>query len=178
MFCYNCGTKLEDSDLFCMNCGAKQAVEAPAEEIPVVEPVAEPIPEAAPEVVAEPVPAAAPEIPQNAVMVTDWKHSFFDGTFWGLLGVNLLVSFVSAISLGFAAPAMTCYRLRWFYRHTCIGGYRLKFNGRGGQLFGKYLLWALLTLITLGIYALWIPIKFKKWETSHVEIESIIPSNT
>ena len=168
MFCYNCGSKLEDDAVFCTNCGAKQ------EEQVAQEPVQQEAPAAEPVAVVEEVPVVAPVIPQNAVMVTDWKHSFFDGTLLGLIGVNLLTAFVSAITLGLAAPAMTCYRLRWIYKHTCIGGYRLKFNGRGGQLFGKYLLWALLTIITIGIYGLWVPIKFKKWETSHVEIDSVI----
>lgn len=33
------------------------------------------------------------------------------------------------------------------------------FNGSGGQLFVKYLLFVLLTPITLGIYALFFPVK-------------------
>lgn len=95
----------------------------------------------------------------------------------GLIGVNLAVAFVSFITLGLAWPALWCFRMRWVYKHTVIGGYRLKFTGKGGQLFGKYLLWVLLTIVTLTIYAWWLPIKYKKWEISHVEIDSMIPNN-
>ena len=171
MFCCNCGSRVADGDAFCMNCGAKQEEQA----APVAEEAVQ-APVAAPQVVAEPVVVAAPVIPQDVVMTTNWKNSFFDGTMLGLLGVNIVVSLISAITLGFGMPAMICYRLRWVYEHTCIGGYRLKFTGKGGQLFGRFLLWGFLTIITLGIYGLWVPIKYKKWEISHVEIDSVVPA--
>ena len=108
------------------------------------------------------------------VMGNNWANSYFDGGLLGLIGVNLVVSILSALTLGLAWPALWCYKLRWVYSHTVVGGYRLKFNGKGGQLFGKYILWVLLTIVTLSIYAWWIPIKYKKWETSHVQIDSVV----
>lgn len=101
----------------------------------------------------------------------EWKNSYFDGGFWGLFGVSLLSALVTIITLGLGYPAMYCFRMRWIYRHTVVGGYRLKFNGTGGQLFGKYILWTFLTIITIGIFGLWLPIKYKKWETKHIEID-------
>ncbi len=107
--------------------------------------------------------------PPQAIPVTE---SRFEGTFWGNLGVNFVVYFVSIITLSLAWPAMCCFRLRWVYSNTIIGGYRLKFTGTGGQLFGKYISWLLLSIVTIGVYALFVPIKYKKWETKHVEIAS------
>lgn len=112
---------------------------------------------------------------ENTVLETvKTKESYFDGGLLGLLGVKILSGFVSMISLGFAWPAMYCFEKRWIYKHTVVGGYRLKFTGTGMQLFGKYILWTFLTIITLGIYGLWLPIKYQKWETKHIEIDSQI----
>ena len=122
------------------------------------------------------VPGNAVPAPAAPVAMTDWKNSFFDGGFWGLLGVNLLCAFVGMITLGFAWPSLYCFRLRWLYSHTVVGGYRLKFTGRGIQFFGRCLLWALLTLVTFGIYSLWLPIVYQKWVTKHLEIDSQIPA--
>ncbi len=99
------------------------------------------------------------------------KNSYFDGRLIALIGINLLTALVTTITLGFAYPAMYCFKKRWIYASTVINGYRLKFTGTGGQLFGKYILWTFLGIITLGIFALWWPIKYQKWETKHVEID-------
>ena len=40
----------------------------------------------------------------------------------------------------------------------------------GGQLFGNYIKWFLLTIITLGIYSLWLSIKMKQWVTKHTHM--------
>lgn len=168
MFCSNCGAKITDNEIFCPSCGTKQpepvAAEAPKATVnPIPEP---PIPNI-------PIPdIPLPKIPIPGVNndSANWKDSKFDGGFWGLFGVSFLFVFVSIISLGFAYPAMYCFRLKWFYKHTVVGGYRLKFNGKGRQLFGRYVLWTFLSIITFGIFALWLPIKYKKWEIKHVEI--------
>lgn len=102
------------------------------------------------------------------------ESSYFDGTFLGYLGVNLVTSFFSLITLGLAFPWLWCYKQRWIYEHTCINGYRLHFDGRGIQLFGKWLLWVLLTIITLTVFAFWIPIQLKKWEVKHVFIGAAV----
>jgi len=55
-----------------------------------------------------------------------------------------------------------------------INGKRLKFDGKAIQLFGSWIKWFLLTIITLGIYRFWLPIKLRQWKTKHtsfVEIE-------
>ena len=46
-------------------------------------------------------------------------------------------------------------------------GKRLRFDGHGIQLFGNWIKWLLLSIITIGIYSLWVPIKMKKWVTKH-----------
>ena len=61
---------------------------------------------------------------------------------------------------------------RWETRHTIIDGHRLRFNGTGGQLIGKWIVWILLCIITLGIYAFWLPIRLKQWQIKHTTMEA------
>ena len=100
--------------------------------------------------------------------------SRFEGRLIALIGISLLTGLVTLITLGFAYPAMYCFQKRWQYSNTIINGYRMKFTGTGGQLFGKYIIWLLLSIVTFGIYALWLPIKYQQWEIKHVEIDSIV----
>ena len=47
------------------------------------------------------------------------------------------------------------------------------FDGNGGQLFGNYIKWFLLSIITLGIYSFWLTIKMQQWVTKHTHISSV-----
>ena len=72
---------------------------------------------------------------------------YFDGNTWQLIGYRILSALVCAITLGIAYPWMLCMVQRWQVKHTVINGRRLKFNGHGHQLIGKYILWLFLILI-------------------------------
>lgn len=120
------------------------------------------------------MPAGGGAIPQSfGAPMTDWRSSRFEGSTAAHFGMTLVIGLLSALTLGFAVPALKCWYLRWKYRNTVIGGYRLKFNGTGGQLFGKWILWSLLCIVTVGIYTIWMPVKLLEWETKHVEIDSV-----
>ncbi len=95
-------------------------------------------------------------------------ESFFDGTFFGLLGMIILVGLITTFSLGIAVPWAVCLFYSWEAKHTYVQGHRLKFDGKGSQLIGRWLLWMLLTILTVGIFSLWIPIFFKKWKARHI----------
>ena len=56
---------------------------------------------------------------------------------------------------------------RWETSHTVIDGRRLYFDGTAAQLFGSWIKWLLLTIITIGIYGFWVGIKMKQWVTLH-----------
>ena len=57
----------------------------------------------------------------------------------------------------------------WETKHTVVEGRRLKFNGTAIQLFGNWIKWLLLCIITLGIYGFWLSIALKKWKVKHTE---------
>ena len=97
-------------------------------------------------------------------------ESKFTGGLLGIIGIAILQVLVIIFTLGLGVPWAVCMKESWYVKHTTIDGLPLTFDGTGGQLFGNYIKWVLLTLITFGIYALWIPIKMKQWVTSHTHI--------
>ncbi|MBR5302704.1 MAG: hypothetical protein IKU38_07710 [Clostridia bacterium] len=97
--------------------------------------------------------------------------SYFDGGLLSLIGWSLLAWLITIFTLGFGYPFAACMLYRWEARHTIINGYRLRFDGTGWQLIGKWIIWMLLTLITAGIYSFWLVIKLKQWRTLHTHFE-------
>ena len=55
----------------------------------------------------------------------------------------------------------------WKTKHTVVDGQRLYFDGTGAQLFGNWIKWFLLTIITFGIYGFWLQIKMEQWIVKH-----------
>ncbi|HAO6137079.1 TPA: DUF898 domain-containing protein, partial [Listeria monocytogenes] len=48
-----------------------------------------------------------------------------------------------------------------------IEGRRLKFQGSAVSLFGHWVKWLLLTIITIGIYGFWVFIKLEDWKVKN-----------
>ena len=94
--------------------------------------------------------------------------SFYDGGFFKSLGWHLLAFLLFVVTATLALPWCACIIYRYETRHTIVEGHRLKFTGKGIQLFGRYLLWLLLSILTALIFTLWIPTKLKKWKAKHV----------
>lgn len=95
------------------------------------------------------------------------KNSYFDGSIFGLLGVNLITSIVTGATFFIGSFWAHCYKEKWFSSHEVIDGCRMEFNGTGMQYFCKKIVWVLLTVVTLGIYAFWLAVKTEKWTVSH-----------
>ena len=98
-------------------------------------------------------------------------ESKFTGGLLGMIGIGILQAIIIVFTLGLGTPWAICLKEGWYVKHTIIDGQQLIFDGKGGQLFGKYLLWMLLTIITLGIYSFWLSIKMKQWVTKHTHIK-------
>ena len=60
-----------------------------------------------------------------------------------------------------------CMEYNWEIKHTVINGHRLRFDGTAIGLFGNWIKWLLLCIITFGIYGFWVSIALKKWKTKH-----------
>lgn len=98
------------------------------------------------------------------------QNSVFTGGLLGMIGIGILEALLVSFTLGFGTPWAICMRERWYARHTFIDGRQLVFDGTGGQLFGNYIKWFLLTLITFGIYGFWLNIKMRQWIVKHTHL--------
>jgi uncharacterized membrane protein YjgN (DUF898 family) len=107
-------------------------------------------------------------------MKAEYVHggsSYFDGTLGGLIGVSIISALLCIVTLGFGAPWAMCIKYKWKARHTIIEGHRLRFMGTGIGLFGQWIKWMLLTIVTLTIYAWFIGIKLEQWRVANTVFE-------
>ena len=99
--------------------------------------------------------------------------SKFTGGLLGMIGIGILEALICFFTLGICFPWALCIKERWYVQHTIIDGHKLTFDGTGMQLFGNYIKWLLLTIITFGIYSFWLTIKMKQWVTKHTHMEAV-----
>ena len=101
-------------------------------------------------------------------------ESRFTGGAFANFFIGLFTIIVTIITLSLAYPAMKCWKMRWETRHTYINGRPLTFDGKARQIYGKYILWLFLSLITLGIYYIFcMRINLIKWQTKHTHISGV-----
>ena len=55
----------------------------------------------------------------------------------------------------------------WRINHTVIEVRKLEFFGSAWSLFGNWIKWLLLSIITLGIYSFWVRIKLYDWKAKY-----------
>jgi hypothetical protein len=143
-FCNNCGTQLSDDMQFCNNCGAKQGA----------------------------APAAAPVNPRPVPPVSSIiNNSTWDGSVLDTVVNSIVASLIMSLTCGIATPWAICYMMKFVIGHAVIEGKRLRFVGNGGSLFGNWIKWMLLTMITCGIYGFWVTPRMYKWVVSNIEFE-------
>lgn len=94
-------------------------------------------------------------------------HSYFDGTISQQILLSITNFILVFFTLGIATPWAVCRYYNWKTKHTVIEGKRLMFVGKAGSLFGNWIKWLLLTIITFGIYGFWVNIKLKQWIAKH-----------
>lgn len=94
-------------------------------------------------------------------------NSKFTGGLLGLIGVNLISAILILFTFGIATPWAVTIKQNWIANNTIIDGKQLYFDGTGAQLFGNWIIWLILTIITLGIYSFWMWIKLQQWITKH-----------
>ncbi len=94
----------------------------------------------------------------------------FDGSVIGRFCLKMLCGIVNLFTLFICLPFTICWKQKWISKHTVYDGKRLSFNGNGLQLIGKWVIWCLLTVITFGIYGLFVSIRMEKWKASHIHL--------
>ena len=99
--------------------------------------------------------------------IPDPSKSVFDGSGLEYFIINLFGALLCMVTLGLAGPWVICYAVGWERRHSVYSGRRLVFNGTGMQLFGKWIIWLLLTIVTCGLYSFVMGLKLEQWILSH-----------
>jgi uncharacterized membrane protein YjgN (DUF898 family) len=95
------------------------------------------------------------------------NKSYFDGGLLELIGWSILGALITGLTLGICYPWALCMRYGWKVNHTVINGRRLKFSGSAAGLFGHWIKWLLLSVITIGIYGFWVGIALEKWKVKN-----------
>lgn len=94
---------------------------------------------------------------------------YFDGGLLELIGWRILGGLLVLFTFGIATPWAVTMIYRYEADHTVLDGRRLRFTGTGAGLFGQWIKWFLLTVITFGIYGFWVQIALKKWQVKHLQ---------
>jgi hypothetical protein len=74
------------------------------------------------------------------------------------------------ITLGFGFPFIICTLLRWICDKSIINGKHYKFKGTAAGLFGNYIVWTILSMITIGIYGFWATRNYIRWVVENIEM--------
>ena len=95
------------------------------------------------------------------------NRSYFDGGLLSYIGWIILGCLITSCTLGICFPWALCMIYGWKINHTVIEGRRLQFNGTAIGLFGNWIKWLLLIVVTLGIYSFWVHIKLEQWRVKN-----------
>lgn len=98
-------------------------------------------------------------------------ESEFIGNGLELWGWSLLGTLVSIITCGICLPVAVNWIYRYKAEHTVVSGRRLSWHGTAGGLFGNWIKWLLLTIVTCGIYSLWVEKRLLQWKARNTSYE-------
>jgi uncharacterized membrane protein YjgN (DUF898 family) len=99
----------------------------------------------------------------------------FDGGAATYLGTGILAFVVTVVNFGICYPFALVLRERWRAKHTLIDGRRLVFTGSAVGLFGHWLKWLVLSVITAGIYLFWVAPRLQKWKVENTDFDPYAP---
>ena len=106
-----------------------------------------------------------------AVCGTPVSVSTWDGGVLDTIANAIVASLIMTFTCGIATPWAICYMWKFIISHVIVDGKRLSFDGNGGQLFGNWIKWFLLTIVTCGIYGFWVTPRLYNWIASHTHRE-------
>jgi uncharacterized membrane protein YjgN (DUF898 family) len=95
----------------------------------------------------------------------------FDGGAATFIGTGILAVLVTICTVGICYPFALVLRERWRAKHSYIDGFPLVFTGSAWALFGNWLKWLLLSIITIGIYLFWVGPRIQQWKWEHTDFD-------
>jgi uncharacterized membrane protein YjgN (DUF898 family) len=96
----------------------------------------------------------------------------FDGGAGSFIATAILAFLVTVLTIGICYPWGVVMMYRWRTRHTIINGHRLRFTGSAWGLFGNWIKWWFLIIITIGI-GFWVYPRLTKWIVEHQEFDPV-----
>jgi len=111
-------------------------------------------------------------------MATNSGRFHFDGGTATYLGTGILQVLVTVLTLGICYPFALVLGQRWRAKHSYIDGQRLMFTGSAWGLFGNWIKWLLLIIVTVGIYGFWVGPRIARWKWEHTDFDPTRRPNT
>ena len=96
-------------------------------------------------------------------MQTNSKRFTFDGGAATYIGTAILGFVLTFFTLGIMYPFALVLKERWKAKHSYIDRKQLIFTGSAVGLFGHWIKWFVLIIITFGIYLFWVGPRIQKW---------------
>jgi uncharacterized membrane protein YjgN (DUF898 family) len=82
----------------------------------------------------------------------------------------MIALLISVLALELCYPFALVRRERLKAKYSYIDGRQLVFTGSAWSLFGIWIKFLLLTIVTLGIYAFWIGPRIQRWKWEHTAL--------
>lgn len=79
-------------------------------------------------------------------------------------GTQILDVLITLVTLGICYPFAVVLVERWRAKNTFLMGRPMQFVGTGWGIFGLWIKWFLLCIITLGIYSFWVYPRLSAWK--------------
>ncbi|MDR0909288.1 MAG: DUF898 domain-containing protein [Spirochaetaceae bacterium] len=98
------------------------------------------------------------------------KNAQFSGGVLPIFLFCIWAPILFSITIGLASPFILCTAIRWICTNSIIAGKSYKFNGTASGLFGRWILWYLLSIITIGIYSFWSTRNQIRWVVENIEM--------
>jgi uncharacterized membrane protein YjgN (DUF898 family) len=93
----------------------------------------------------------------------------FNGGAATYVGTAVLGFLLTVCTVGICYPYALVLRERWRARHSYINGRQLRFTGSAWSLFGNWLKWLALSLVTFGVYLFWVGPRIQRWRWEHTD---------
>ena len=105
-------------------------------------------------------------------MAFEIKRFEFEEDVAGFVVNVIAAALISGLTFGLGAPIGIVLMAQWFAKNATIDGSPLEFTGNAGDLFGKWVGWWILTIITFGIFVFWVYPKVIRWVLQNTTVVS------
>ena len=94
-------------------------------------------------------------------------NSYFDEEWKDYVLLQIKFLLICIFTLGFGYPWALCLKYKGQYHHSIVCGQRLKFIGKPRELLACWVWWWLVSVLTLGIFAIFAGMKMEQWVTAN-----------